>query len=358
MTTTAIDRCAVVPATWVVAEPASRALWRSVCADDPLVLPEQEPEWTDAVTDSGRFRAAARSYTTADGRRFVLPLVARRGPFGAGGQLWSMPEAWGIGGLAGQGQDRAVVDAVVDDLRRLRATRVSIRIDPLDEPHWSHLAGDPRVVRVPRRAHVLELRADDDAQLAAMRGEMRSRLRRSTRRGVTVETVPGDAAIHLHRRLFDLSVDRWAARSHEPAWLAHRRAEHRDPESRLHLMARHLGERFVVVIGRVDGVPAASAVVLLGRTTRYTRAAMDVDVAGRSEVSVAVQWAAIQLARRYGSTSYNMGESGDAPGLSAFKEGFGAAAVPYGEYRIERLPFTEVDRAARAAVKRVIGFVE
>jgi lipid II:glycine glycyltransferase (peptidoglycan interpeptide bridge formation enzyme) len=140
--------------------------------------------------------------------------------------------------------------------------------------------------------------------------------------------------------------------------LALQRAQRRDPVSRLYLMARHLGDRFAIVIGRVDGLPAASAVVLLGRTTRYTRGATDVEVAGRTGAPVAVQWAAIGLARRFGSTSYNMGESGEAPGLAAFKEGFGAKPVRYGEYRIERLPFTRADQAARRTVKRMIGFVE
>ena len=51
-----------------------------------------------------------------------------------------------------------------------------------------------------------------------------------------------------------------------------------------------------------------------------------------------------------------MGESGAAEGLARFKERFGAVAVPYGEYRLERLPITGADRALRRVVKRIVGF--
>ena len=39
-----------------------------------------------------------------------------------------------------------------------------------------------------------------------------------------------------------------------------------------------------------------------------------------------------------------------------FKERWGAVGHPYHEVRIERLPVTRVDAAARGAVKRLIGF--
>lgn len=340
----------------VQAGPVDPVFWQTVCDTDPTSLPEQSPAWITAVCASGSFEDASRSYVAEDGRRFVLPLVRRRGPRGVGGQLWSMPEAWGIGGLVGTGLDRYVVDEVVDDLRSLRVARASIRIDPLDEPHWGHLAEDPRVLRIPRRAHVLAVHDDEDRQLAELGRTCRNRLHRSTRNGVTVEVVPGPAAIAQHRALFECSLRRWSGRTGEPEWLAARRAQWRDPVERLYAMAAHLGDRFAVVVGRVDGVPAASAVVLLGPTTRYTRGATDAAVAGTTGVTVAVQWAAIGLARRFGSTTYNMGESGDAVGLSRFKESLGAVAVPYAEYRIERLPFTRADALARRAVKRIVGF--
>ncbi len=345
-----------LPRPGVLVSPASRQTWREVCDSDPSLLPEQTPEWADAVCASRGFQDVSRLYETADGRRFVLPLLRRTGLRGVGGQLWSMPSAWGIGGLAGADQDRQVVDAVVDDLCGLGAWRIGIRIDPLDEPHWQHLAADRRVVRVERRAHVLAVHEDEDRQLATLGRTARNRLNRTKRNGVTVEVVPGPEAIGQHRALYECSLRRWSERTGEPVWLATRRARLRDPAERLSLMAAHLGDRFVVVIGRVGGVPAASAVVLLGPTARYTRGATDVTVASDTGVAVAVHWAAIGLARRSGSTAYNMGESGDSAGIAQFKESIGAMPVPYAEYRIERLPYTQGDALARRAVKRIIGF--
>ena len=44
--------------------------------------------------------------------------------------------------------------------------------------------------------------------------------------------------------------------------------------------------------------------------------------------------------------------------LSDYKERFGARPHDYPELRIERIPVTAVDRAARSVVKRAIGFRE
>ncbi len=111
-----------------------------------------------------------------------------------------------------------------------------------------------------------------------------------------------------------------------------------------------------MIVGDVSGVPAASAIVLLGPTVRYTRGATDVAVAASSGVNDAVHWRAIELAIEYGASRYNMGESGSSVGLATFKERFGAVAVTSGEYRIEHLPLTAADRAVRGAVKKLIGF--
>jgi hypothetical protein len=43
-----------------------------------------------------------------------------------------------------------------------------------------------------------------------------------------------------------------------------------------------------------------------------------------------------------------------AESLAHFKESFGARALPYHGYRLERLPLTKVDRASRQLVKRMI----
>lgn len=332
------------------------AEWREVVAGDPVALPEQTPEWTAAICDQTASVDVSRVYRFADGRRFVLPLVTRRGVPRPLAQLWSFPGAWGIGGPVGADLDRAVVDHIVDDLVHLGAARISIRVDPLADAHWRHLPGERQMIAVPRTAHVAELHGDAETHLAGLSRQTRYNIRKAERRGVSVEVGVGGRLLDDHYRLFMRSVERWAGQQHEPLALARLRATRRDPLAKLETMARHLGDRFVTVVAAVDGEPAASAIVLLGGTTRYTRGAIDVDLVKGTNANDAVHWRALTLAYEHGALRYNMGESGSAEGLARFKERFGATAVPYGEYRMERLPLTRVDRTARDVVKKLIGF--
>lgn len=335
---------------------ADRATWATIADADTTALPEHSPEWTEAICDGSPFADASRLYEFADGRRFVLPLVERHRRPRLARQLWSFPEARGIGGPVGTGLDRVVVDHLVDDLRRLGAARVSIRIDPLDQSSWAHLADDPQTVVIPRTAHVASLHDDPDRHLAALSKQTRFNIRKAARRGVRVEVGCGGELLDDHHRLFLSSVERWAGKQHEPLAMARWRAGRRDPVDALRRIGTHLGDRFRVVVGYVGDRPAASAVVLLGPTTRYTRGAIDAELVRGTNANDAVHWRALELAYEHGATTYNMGESGRAPGLARFKERFGAVAVPYAEYRFERWPLTRVDQAARRAVKRVVGF--
>ncbi len=330
--------------------------WVEIAAADPTALPEQTPEWTAAICEGSAYADVSRAYRFADGRRFVLPLVARRGLPRPAAQLWSFPNAWGIGGPVGLGLDRHVVDHIVEDLRGLGAARVSVRIDPLADAHWRHLALDGRALVIPRTAHVAELHDDAATHLAGLSKQTRFNIRKATRRGVHIEVGTAGELLDDHYGLFLRSVDRWADHQHEPLALARWRAARRDPLTKLQRIGRHLGDRFCVVVGYVDNRPAASAIVLLGATARYTRGAIDADLVRGTNANDAVHWRALELAYEHGARRYNMGESGTADGLAHFKERFGAAAVPYGEYRLERLPLTGADRAARRLVKRVVGF--
>ena len=338
-----------------VTSPAQRE-WAEIAATDPAALPEQTPEWTAAICDGSAYADVSRAYRFADGRRFVLPLVARRGLPRPAAQLWSFPNVWGIGGPVGRGLDRHVVDHIVEDLRGLGAARVSVRIDPLADAHWRHLALDGRALVIPRTAHVAELHDDASSHLAGLSKQTRFNIRKAGRRGVRIEVGTGGELLDAHYELFLRSVDRWAEHQHEPLALARWRAARRDPLAKLERIGRHLGERFCVIVGYVDERPAASAIVLLGATTRYTRGAIDADLVRGTNANDAVHWRALELAYADGAHRYNMGESGSADGLAHFKERFGAVAVPYGEYRLERLPLTSADRAARRLVKRVVGF--
>ena len=146
-----------------VIAPAPREPWREVLARDPHALPEHAPEWIDAMVARGAYEDASRLYEFSDGRRFVLPLVRRRGPSAPGGWYGSYPTGWGIGGLAGAGVAAGVVAAVVDDLRSLDAVRVTVRPDPLQAHAWAAVDG-PGITRIARRAHVIDLSGGVEAR--------------------------------------------------------------------------------------------------------------------------------------------------------------------------------------------------
>ena len=135
------------------------------------------------------------------------------------------------------------------------------------------------------------------------------------------------------------------------------RGTRRDPLTKFQTMAALLGSEMRVHVAYVDGAAAAAAIVLAnGRNAHYTRGVMDIDVAGKTNASDLVQWSAIRDAAALGCGTYHMGETGTSESLARFKEKFGAVAVPYAQYRLERLPVTKVDTGLRSLTKRVIGF--
>jgi hypothetical protein len=338
-----------------VVSPAPRVEWRAVVASDPTALPEHAPEWLDALCSAAPYRDASRFYRHPDGREFVLPMVARTGLPGVGGSLSSYPTSWGMGGLVGAGLDAEVVLAVLADLRATGSQRIAIRPDPLDFPAWS-AAADPSITRIRRRAHVIDLAGGPDAVWSKMSKSARRGTRLAERAGVRVETDRTGALLEDYYRLFLLSVDRWAEKQHEPRALAQFRARRRDPLAKLQAMAETLGKAFAVTLGYVDDQPAFGSITLLGQTAHDTRAAMDKELIGATCAGDLVQWRTIQLACDLGCTSYHLGESGASASLAQYKEKFGAEPYDYAELRLERLPYTRVDQAARTAVKRVLGF--
>jgi Acetyltransferase (GNAT) domain len=334
---------------------APRDQWRAVLAEDPLALPEHTPEWVDAVCAGGPFADATRLYEFPDGRRFVLPLVRQTGLGGVVGQLWSLPRSWGLGGLVGRHLDTGVIRAVVDDLAALPAVRVVVRPDPLRDG-WEVVADHPKVYASPRRAHVLDLTGGLDAARAGLSSLTRRNLRTAEKHGVRVEVDRDGSLLPIYHRFYDMSLDRWAGKQNEPLKLARWRGRRRDPVGKFDVIAEHMGDAFRHYVAFVGDTPAASIIVLFGRTASYSRGAMDRDVAGPVRANDLLQWTAIQDACAAGCTHYHMHETGESESLARFKERFGAASVTYSDYRIERLPVTKADKTLRTAVKKVIGF--
>ncbi len=335
--------------------PANAHDWHEATTADRLALPEQSPEWISAIVESQGSRDVSRAYHFDNGASVVLPMV-RTGLAGTG-SVWSPPPAWGIGGIVGPDIDAGMVAQVVADLRSIRAPRVTVRIDVRHHALWqaAMLPGD---LQISRRSHVIQLHDDPATHLAGMSRRTRKKIRECEVDGLRVEEDRTGALLDTHYELFLKSVARWSEKQHEPLALAMFRARRRDPLHKLRAMQRALGEKLLTLVAYVDDQPAASAIVLLGKTARYTRGAMDIELASPANATYGLQWRSIQAAYEYGSTRYHMGESGGSAGIAEFKERFGATRFDHHEYRFERLPITRSTDLARGAVKRVIGFTD
>ena len=333
--------------------PAAAADWAAAIAADAFALPEQSPEWMRAIVESGGGRDVSRAYRFDTGEIVVLPLV-RTGLAGMG-SVWSPPPSWGVGGIVGPEVDAGMVGQIVADLRSIRTPRVMVRVDVRHHALWS-AAVSPGDLQLERRSHVIMLADDPMVQYNQLSKRTRKKIKDCDRDGLRIEQDRTGALLDTHYELFLKSVGRWAEKQHEPLALAMFRARRRDPLDKLRAMQRALGGRFLTLVAYIDDQPAASAIVLLGKTTRYTRGAMDSDLVGQSNANFGLQWQAIQAAYEHGSTRYHMGESGQSAGIAEFKERLGATPFDHHEYRFERLPITRTSDLARSAVKRVIGF--
>jgi hypothetical protein len=340
--------------------PAPRDLWRTLHDTDPLAVPTQAPQWIDALTATGRYRDVSRLYQLRDGRRAILPLVRRRGFGSPSAALHSFPVSWGYGGLiAPDGVDEILVAAVLDDLTAAPAARIHLRPNPLHAPAWvAAAAGRPFITASPARAHILDLDGGfDRVWHSRFTSAARTYTRRAEKAGVRIETDTAGRLVPVFYELLLRSFERWAAKQHEPRWLAGLRGRHRDPIVKFHAIADRMGARCRISVAWLDDRPAAAILVLRnGANAHYTRGVMDESLAGPSKANILLHKHEIEAACLDGCRYYHLGESGASAGLAQFKTRFGATGYDYAEYWIERLPLHRANRAARTAVKRVIGF--
>lgn len=313
-------------------------------AGDPQALPEHAPEWVNAICAGGGHGDATRLYEFDDGRRFVLPLVFPRAP-----SAWAA--AWGPGGSGAYlsaDLDEHVIRTVLEDLRSLGAARLVVRPGPLRVDAWApaHCTG---VTVLPRRAHVADL-SDGPAAVRARLPSLTFRnLRITERRRVRVDVDTAGRLHPVYYRFHLTSVERRAENQHGSRVLARWRAPRRDPLEKFEAKSKHLSEASRLFVAFVGDRPAASVVVLFGRTARYIRGAMD-------RANDALHLAAIDQVCLDGCSTDHLGKSRASASLARCEERFGAVPVDYSEYRIERLPITAVDSAVRSAVKTVLRF--
>lgn len=334
-----------------VVSPAPRAAWAELAAADPQLLVTQTPAWTDCVCSVTGARDVSRLYDFGGGRRLLLPLVRRRA-----GRSASFPNAWGFGGLVGPEPDALEIRAVLCDLRAHPGLGARVRPNPLQHEAWA-AARPSGVLALERRAHAIDLSAGfDEVWQHGFSSRARNHVRRAERAGVRVESDAGGRLVPVLYELFMRSVERWAAKQHEPRALALFRARRRDPQEKLTAMVERLDGAARVWVAYVEDRPAAAILVLQGANAHYTRGAMDVELAGPARANYLLHRLAIEDACRAGCATYQMGETGTSRSLAQFKESLGARPYDYAEYVAERLPITAADRALRGAAKRVLRF--
>jgi hypothetical protein len=335
-----------------VVSPAPREAWRDITQADPNALVTQSPAWVDTLCAITGAQDASRHYEMPDGQRLILPLARQAGLLR---RMASMPSAWGFGGLLSAQPIRAEhVAAVFDDLATLPALQITLRPNPLDADAWQ--AGAPSaVLRLPRRAHAIDLAGGFDAVSKRFDTQAKRNMRKAEREGVSVECDASGRLVPEFYELFLMSLERWAGKQHEPNWLARWRGQRRDPMSKFVQMSQGMAGACRWYVARVNGKPAGAILVLMGKNAHYTRGAMDRSLASTG-ANFLLHRTAIEDACKAGCRWYHMGETGNSESLSNFKEHFGAQPYAYAEYRVERLPLTKTDTAARNAIKKLIGF--
>jgi hypothetical protein len=335
-----------------VISPAPRGRWRALLAEDPDALPTQGPEAVDAMCARSLWRDASRLYTTDEGRSFVLPM-ARLGPAGPLAVEGSPRHGWGYGGVvAPGGVTRADLDIVARDLAAHRVLRRTIRPNPTQVEVWRSFTG---MRRVASDAHVIDLAPGLDVVYKGFNRNARRNIKVAENAGVVTEIDRTGRLLDEFFDLYNMSRSRWAHQQHEPQWLARVRYGRQDPIKKWRLICSHLGPQCAVMIARVGTRPAAGGIILFGENTHFTRAAMDLDIAGPTRATDALEWEAVKEACATGARWYQMGHS-SSPGVAAFKERFGAARIDYDEFVSERLPMTRINDTLRSVVKRIVRF--
>jgi Acetyltransferase (GNAT) domain len=329
-----------------VVMPAPADQWRSVLRASPDAMAFQSPDWLAAVCSSGAWRDASRLYTSANGRRLVLPLVAR-GRAGVVEQA-SLPYGWGFGGLVGEGPvtpaDLAMVTA---DVASLPGLRTSVRPNPLHGCAWETDL-PAHGLTVPRSAHVLDLRGGfEEVWSRRFTGSARTAVRKAERQQLDVESDSTGRLLPIFYDLYERSILRWNSRP-----LARWRARRRDPLSKFRAVVEKAGRLTTIWVARRGGEPAAAIITLgLGQTVNYWRGAMDESLAGPTRANYLLHRLAIEAACDGGCTTYHMGETGTSSSLSQFKTRFGARPVAYQELRVERIPLTKARDRARTVIE-------
>lgn len=342
-----------------IVSPAPREAWRRALAADPDAVATQTPEWLDCVCRTTGRVDASRLYELPDGRRLVLPLVARR-VAGVSVAEESFPYGWGYGGLLGDriGPTEADVRLVLADLARRPVVRTAVVPTSLAGAPWS-AAAPPGAVRMPYRAQVIDLSEGyEHLWEKVFKRQVRNSVRKAERFGLDVRRERGDdpdgVGVRAFAELYGQSIDKWAEQRGQPRWLALRVAARQDRPGQVRAVAAALGERCVVWSAHHEGRPVAVNVVLQhGQHALGWLSAMDTALARETLATYVLHVRSFEAAAAEGVRSFHMGESDPGSAPEKFKAYFGARPVDYEALRLERLPLTRAEKRLRDAVGKV-----
>ncbi|SDN54771.1 GNAT family N-acetyltransferase [Geodermatophilus sp. DSM 45219] len=338
-----------------VVSPAPRDIWVAVAHDDPHAVPSQTPEWTDWLRRTRGFSDASRLYEFPDGRRLLLPLLARTAA-GVTVTEESMPYGFGYGGplVAGGRVTLAEARAVLADLARRPVLRAGLVPNPLVAGTWS-AAAPGGALRVPSLCHVLDLEGGfDHVWSKRYRQDARRKVRRAEKQSLEVHQVRDSSLVDTFAELNRRCVDRWAQQRHQPLWLAHLVERRRDRVGQLASALAALGSAVTGWTAHLEGEAVAAYVAVQHREQAwFWMSAMDQGLAGRTNAGALLQSLAIEAACRAGARWFQLGESDPGSGVARFKAGFGATPTSYDTLRFERLPLTTATDRLRAVVGHV-----
>jgi hypothetical protein len=265
-----------------------------------------------------------------------------------------MPARWGSGGLLAEDgvHDQDDVRAVVSLLAADTAGSLVMVPNPRLDDRWAGAAAWSYASQ--KWNYELDTsRGFEEVWGHQFRSTVRTAVRKADKSDVVVERDTTGRLMPLFLPLYQDSVLRWAKDTAMPAWLARSRAARLESLAKFEYVARAFGGACVTWMAFVDGQPAAGIIVLTqGRNTDYWRGAMNLALAGPVRANDLLHARAIEEACRRGMSRYSFGISDPGSSLARFKEGFGATAVPYSGYVLERFPVRRTIRAGRRLLRR------
>jgi Acetyltransferase (GNAT) domain len=343
-----------------ITSPVPAPVWESVLARDPGAVVSQSLAWRDAVLADGRYRDTSMLFEFPGGRRIVLPMARprRRPPWASGTGSW--PGGWGVGGPIAEGGQvtQAEAEAVLARVARLPAVTVQIQLRHDPCAAWLSAASAFEAGR--RGCHVLDLEGGfGQVWQRRFRGTARTAVRKAERSGIEVDVDHSGRLLPVFYDLYRKSQERWAARQHEPVWLARLRTARSTSQRAMSLVCDRFGKDCAIWVARSQGIPVAGIIVLTSQgCAKYWRGAMDAGLAGRTRATDLLHRLAIEAACDGGYRWYDMGWTRPGSPLAAFKEKFGATLHYTYLLRAERLPLHRAGDMSRDVAKKLLGFTD